>query len=73
MENKVASARPVAAKTMPDSRRQIYELNGLLSSVITTIQGQMEVNAALTVRLLALETKITQLDGQLQKSGHSGN
>ena len=31
-----------------------------------------QVNAALTVRLLALETKITRLDSQLQKTGRSG-
>jgi hypothetical protein len=73
MKNKLVSASHAPTEIMPDNLKQIAELNGLLSSVITTIQGQTDVNSALTIRVLSLENKITQLDGRLQRAERSGS
>ena len=73
MKNELVSDHRVPPETMSDNPKQIAELNGLLSSGITTIQGQMDVNSALALRLLSLENKITLLDGRLQRAERPGN
>jgi hypothetical protein len=64
--NKVVAGRHTSIEEIPKTSEQIETLNGLLNSIITTIQDQNKVNSALTVRVLSLEAKITLLNGRLE-------
>jgi F0F1-type ATP synthase delta subunit len=63
---KVVEGRLTSIEEIPKTSEQIDTLNGLLNSIITTIQDQNKVNSALTVRVLSLEAKITLLNGRLE-------
>jgi FkbM family methyltransferase len=50
----------------PDLSPHVAELVTVTNSIITNIQGQSEINEALTKRLLALEDRLSQLEGRMR-------
>jgi len=50
----------------PDLSKHVTELVNVTNSIISNIQGQSDVNEALTKRLLALEEKVSQLESKMR-------
>jgi FkbM family methyltransferase len=61
----VAVSRKQNAKPA-DLSQHVAELVAVTNSIISNIQGQSEVNEALTKRVLALEGKLTQLETRMR-------
>jgi FkbM family methyltransferase len=49
-----------------DIAQQVAELAAMMNSVIVNIQGQSEINAAMTKKLLALEERFSRLDMRMR-------
>jgi hypothetical protein len=49
-----------------DLANHVAELVAVTNSIITNIQGQSDVNEALTKRLLSLEDRISQLESKMR-------
>jgi FkbM family methyltransferase len=64
-QTSVAAPRKHNAKP-PDISRNVSELVTVTNSIISNIQGQAEVNEAITRRLLALEGRISQLEAKMR-------
>src|SRR5258707_9948666 len=50
----------------PDLSQHVAELVTVTNSIIANIQGQSEINEALTKRLLALEDRLCRLEGKMR-------
>jgi len=57
----------------PDLSRNVAELVTVTNSIITNIQGQSDVNEALTKRLLALEDRISQMETRIRTAAAAGS
>jgi hypothetical protein len=68
MAKKTVPVRTPSNGNMPESSRQLETLGSLLNSVIINLQGQTDVNSALTQRVLALEAKVARVGGGTQNS-----
>jgi FkbM family methyltransferase len=62
-QSSLAVTRKTSQK-QPDISRHVAELVTVTNSIISNIQGQSDVNEAMTRRLLALEARINQLEAK---------
>src|SRR5271165_2925357 len=64
-QSTVAAPKKQTTKTA-DISAHVAELAAVTNSIITNIQGQADVNEALTKRLLSLEDRISQMEAKMR-------